>query len=75
MNVVISANEGFVTSRDNSYTLAGHTGRVCELFSVKASFIKNTFKTVLSNETQIIDPIYQDEKTELIEQENQIIGL
>ena len=75
VNVVISANEGFVTSRDNSYTLAGHTGRVCELFSVKASFIKNTFKTVLSNETQIIDPIYQDEKTELIEQENQIIGL
>ena len=75
VNVVISANEGFVTSRDNSYTLAGHTGRVCELFSVKASFIKNTFKTVLTNETQIIDPIYQDEKTELIEQENQIIGL
>lgn len=75
VNVVISANEGVVTSRDNSYTVAGQSGRVSELFSVKASFINNKFKTVLSNETQVINPIYKDENTELTEQENQIIGL
>ena len=75
VNVVISANEGVVTSRDNSFTVAGQSGRVCELFSVKASFIKNKFKTVLSNGSQLIDPIYQDDNTELMEQDNQIIGL
>lgn len=75
VNVVISANDGVVTSRDNSYTVAGRSGRVCELFSVKASFINNKFKTVLSNGAQVINPIYQDDNTELIEQENQIIGL
>lgn len=75
VNVVISANEGVVTSRDNSYTVAGQSGRVSELFSVKASFIKNKFKTVLSNGSQLIDPIYQDDNTELMEQDNQIIGL
>ena len=72
---MISANEGVVTSRDNSFTVAGQSGRVCELFSVKASFIKNKFKTVLSNGSQLIDPIYQDDNTELMEQDNQIIGL
>ena len=75
VNVVISANDGVVTSRDNSYTVAGRSGRVSELFSVKASFINNKFKTVLSNGAQVINPIYQDDNTELIEQENQIIGL
>ena len=75
VNVVISANEGVVTSRDNSYTVAGQSGRVSELFSVKASFINNKFKTVLSNGMQVINPIYKDENTELTEQENQIIGL
>lgn len=75
VNVVISANDGVVNSRDNSYTVAGQSGRVCELFSVKASFINNKFKTVLSNGAQVINPIYKDDNTELIEQENQIIGL
>ena len=73
VNVVISANDGVVTSRDNSYTVAGQSGRVCELFSVKASFINNKFKTVLSNGAQVINPIYKDDKKELIEEEKQII--
>lgn len=75
VNVIISANEGAVCAKSSEFTVAGHSGRIAELFGVKAEFIGNKFKTLLSNGTEQHIPVYKDDKTELIQIDNTVYGL
>lgn len=74
VNVIISANEGNVSACENNFTVAGHSGRVAELFGVKAEFTNNKFTTLLTNGGEQLVPIYQDEKTVLTQDNNTVYG-
>lgn len=74
VNVIISASEGAVSAKNNEFTVAGRSGRAAELFGVKADFTENNFRIRLSNGAGQIIPIYEDEKTELIQKDNSIYG-
>lgn len=72
--VVISANEGNLNCSDSSLSVTGQSGRIAELFKVKGSITKNTFKAQLANKNQKIEAIYKNAATSVTETDNKAYG-
>ena len=73
-NVVISANGGTVASTGNTFTVSGKSGRIAELFDVKASFVQNKYKSNIKDSVTLITPVYKNKNTKLTEKDNEQSG-
>lgn len=73
-NVVISANGGTVASTGNTFTVSGKSGRIAELFDVKASFVQNKYKSNIKDSVTPITPVYKNKNTKLTEKDNEQSG-
>ena len=73
-SVIISADGGNISSQKNEFLVTGGTGRIAELFGVKASFKDNSFKARLTNNTSKIQPLYTNKATKLTEENNSVQG-
>ena len=73
-NVVISANGGTVASTGNTFTVSGKSGRIAELFDVKASFVQNKYKSNIKDSVTLIAPVYKNKNTKLTEKDNEQSG-
>ncbi|MBC6713412.1 hypothetical protein [Treponema sp. Marseille-Q3903] len=73
-NVVISANGGTVASTGNTFTVSGKSGRIAELFDVKASFVQNKYKSNIKDSVTMITPVYKNKNTKLTEKDNEQSG-
>ena len=72
--VVISADNGNINAKRNEFLINGGSGRIAELFSVKALFVENTFKARLSDSSNKNQPIYFDKATKLTDSKNERSG-
>ena len=73
-SVIISADGGNISSQKNEFLVTGGTGRIAELFGVKASFKDNSFKARFTNNTSKIQPLYTNKATKLTEENNSVQG-
>jgi len=73
-SVIISADGGNVSVNKNEFLVTGSTGRIAELFGVKASFKDNSFKARLTNTASKIQPVYVNKTTKLTEENNSVQG-
>ena len=73
-SVIISADGGNVSVNKNEFLVTGSTGRIAELFGVKASFKDNSFKARLTNTASKIQPVYVNKATKLTEENNSVQG-
>lgn len=69
-SVVISADGGSINALNNEFMISGGTGRIAELFGVKAAFKNNTFKARLTNAKTKILPLYADKAATLTDEKN-----
>lgn len=72
--VVISANEGYATISNNTLSVSGVSGRISELFGVKATVTDNTFKAQLQNSSENLIPVYTNSSTTLTYSGNILYG-
>ena len=72
-SIVISADGGSVNASKNEFMINGGTGRIAELFGVKAVFKDNSFKSCLSTASKVI-PIYTNKATALADEKNIVQG-
>ena len=72
--VVLSATDGTLSATDNTFSVTGKSGRIAELFGVRANFTDNTFKAQLENNGQKTYPVYKNEATVLTESGNMVYG-
>ena len=73
-SVVISADGGSLNASKNEFMINGASGRIAELFGVKAEFRENIFKSRLTNTTSKVDPIYVNKSATLIDEKNERQG-
>lgn len=73
-SVVISADGGSINAAKNEFMVSGASGRIAELFGVKAEFHQNIFKSRLTNTTSKVDPIYVNKSASLIDDKNERQG-
>ncbi len=73
-SVIISADGGNVTAQKNEFLVTGSTGRIAELFGVKATFKDNGFKARLTNTASKIQPVYVNKATRLVDENNSLQG-
>ena len=69
-SVVISANGGNVDSINNQLKVSAKTGRIAELFGVKADFEKNVYKCELPFKPEGFVMVYANKDSSLKEMEN-----
>lgn len=72
-SVIISANEGNLNASENEFMVSGKTGRIAELFKVKAKLTLNKFKAQLQSE-RLVEPIYTNTPGNLTLSENETYG-
>lgn len=73
-NVIISATDGNVSARNNKFFITGRTGRIAELFGVKASFVENKFNGNFLSSSDAQSPIFKNKTTTLTDKDNEKIG-
>ena len=73
-SVIISADGGNVNINKNEFLVTGSTGRIAELFGVKASIKENNFKARLTNTASKIQPVYVNKATKLVDENNSVQG-
>lgn len=69
-SVIISSNEGYATVDENTLSVSGMSGRIAELFGVKATFTDNVYKAQLQNSTENIQPVFVNSTTAFTESGN-----
>ena len=72
-SVAISATEGNISCSENTFLITGNSGRIMELFGIKATLSKNIFKMSINSGVNV-NPIYKNDSTVLTESENQKIA-
>ena len=73
-SVVISADGGSIIASKNEFMVSGGSGRIAELFGVKAEFRENMFKSRLTNTTSKVVPLYTNKTASLIDEKNERQG-
>jgi len=69
-SVIISASEGNASLTENNLLVSGNSGRIAELFGVKANFTKNNFKAQLKNSSEKIIPVFCNDATVITQADN-----
>ncbi len=73
-STVLSASEGTFEAVKNSFSVTGRTGRVVELFGVRAKVTGNKLRGNFSDYTAVTEPVFASSDTVLYQSDNEILG-
>ena len=73
-SVVLSATEGTLEATNNSFAVTGRSGRVAELFAVRAKMTNNKLRGSFSDYNSVPQAIFAGKDTVLYQADNEVIG-
>lgn len=73
-SVIFSGKDGTINVNDSNLVVSGKTGRIAELFGVKALFKNNKIKADFTSEANQNIPFYVNKATVLKDEDNEKIG-